>query len=65
MDDVQTISMMSNSPLRCVQSTAEMPNHSEKAEIEYLWGVQMTVTTSWTEDAENSSTRWTGNWAPV
>lgn len=32
MDDVQTISKMSNSPLKCVQSTAETPNHSEKAE---------------------------------
>ena len=32
MDDVQIISKMSNSPLRCVQSTAETPNHSEKAE---------------------------------
>ena len=33
MDDVQTISKMSNSPLRCVQSTAEMTSRSEKAEI--------------------------------
>ena len=32
MDDIQTISKMSNSLLRCVQSTTEMPNHSEKAE---------------------------------
>jgi len=55
MDDVQTISKMSNSPLRCVQSTAETSNHTEKAEIEYLWGVQMTVATSWTKGCENQS----------
>ena len=34
-----TISKMSNSSLRCVQSTAETPNHSEKAE---------NISTGWT-----------------
>ena len=36
MDDVQTISKTSNSPQRCVQSTAEMTSRSEKAETIYL-----------------------------
>jgi len=65
MDDVQTISKMSNSPLRCVQSTAETPNHSEKAEIEYLWSIQMTAATNWTSECKVSCTGLTSDQAPV
>jgi len=65
MDDVQTISKMSNLRLRCAQSTAETPNHSEKAETKYLRGVQMTAMTNWKTAYRNSCTGWTGDHAPV
>ena len=39
----------SNAPLRRgVQPNVEISSHSETAEIEYIWSVQMTATTSWT-----------------
>ena len=40
---------MSNVPSRRgVEPTAEISSRSEKAEIEYIWSVQMTAATSWT-----------------
>ena len=42
--------------LQDVQFTVETPNHSEKAEIEYLWNIQMTAATNWTSGCKVSCT---------
>ena len=65
MDDVQTISKTSNSPQRCVQSTAEMTSRSEKAEIEYIGSVQMTAAMNWINKCKVSYTGLTDGPAPV